>query len=174
QHIHRVRLMHQSSKQLERRCHCAEPSRLPENESLLSHALPVERPPRPTVESALSNDSVIDLSLALARTDGDGNLLREVAGLFIELCPQWMSEIRRAMESCDWTTVKRLAHTLKGSVTNLSADRVADAAHALELQAVDPEHAHISEAWSNLESEITRLMPAVSDIANSATLCAEE
>jgi len=63
--------------------------------------------------------------------------------------------------------VKRLAHTLKGSVMNLGADKAADAAHALELPAATADHEKINQSFCVLESEIDRLLPAISNLAEA-------
>ena len=39
-----------------------------------------------------------DMAAALARFDGDRELLRELAGLFLGECPQRMAEIRQAID----------------------------------------------------------------------------
>lgn len=69
---------------------------------------------------------------ALARLDGDTDLLREVVSLFLEECPRLMAELRRGVEARDGPSVFRTAHTLKGSVGNLSGAQVFECAGRLE------------------------------------------
>jgi CheY-like chemotaxis protein/HPt (histidine-containing phosphotransfer) domain-containing protein len=171
--IHRAKLLNQIAKQIERvrgrRDHIQgsppadEPSCLMDCEESNSSDSPTAF--RFDTESAPSSHIVMDRSLALSRADGDPDILRDVAELFLELCPQWMSGIHHAVASGDWATVKRLAHTLKGSVMNLGADSVADAAHELELLAARVDHQGIDHRLRVLESAMDRLLPVVSDIA---------
>ncbi len=50
-------------------------------------------PPRPT-----ALDDAFDLAAALDRMDGDVELLKELAGLFLDDCPGRMAEIRQAID----------------------------------------------------------------------------
>jgi two-component system, sensor histidine kinase and response regulator len=171
--IHRAKLLNQIAKQIEkvrgRRDHIQgsppadEPSCLMDCEK----SNPSDSPSacRFDTASARSSHIVMDRSLALSRADGDPEILRDVAELFLELCPQWMAGIHDAVASGDWATVKRLAHTLKGSVMNLGADSVADAAHELQLLAARVDHQGIDHRLRVLESAMDRLLPVVSDIA---------
>jgi signal transduction histidine kinase/HPt (histidine-containing phosphotransfer) domain-containing protein/DNA-binding NarL/FixJ family response regulator len=127
---------------------------------------PAERMPiEPREDRDVPSDDPIDRAVALSRAGGDPELLRDIAGLFIEHGPRWLDEVRSALDLGDWEGAKRLAHTLKGSATNLGAQRAADAAHALELLAADSARDRCTQAMETLESEIARMLPAVSGLA---------
>jgi len=74
----------------------------------------------------------LDCAVALERLGGDEDLLREVAGLFLEEYPMLMNEIRVAAMSGDADALQRAAHSMKGSVSNFGANGVYQAAFALE------------------------------------------
>ena len=74
----------------------------------------------------------LDCAVALERLGGDEELLREVAGLFLDEYPMLMNEIRTAAASRDADALQRAAHSMKGSVSNFGADGVYQAAFLLE------------------------------------------
>ena len=74
----------------------------------------------------------IDRPLALSRVGGDIELLREIAGLFLDDYPRVLAELRVAVGQGDARGVEHAAHGLKGSVANFGAQAAVDAALALE------------------------------------------
>jgi len=107
-------------------------------------------------------ECVVDRSRALKQMGGSTDLVREVAGMVIELLPAWLGEMERNLETGDWDNLKRLAHTLKTSAENVGARGLADAAWQLEssLQRTQTDNAslllqqlskHASPALSELE-----------------------
>ncbi|MDP6775428.1 MAG: response regulator [Candidatus Latescibacteria bacterium] len=85
---------------------------------------------RPAV--AHDDEAPFDLKEALARAAGDRDLLVELADLFLDNCPEFLSEVRSAVGSRDAQALERSAHKLKGSVGNFGARPAFDAAFRLE------------------------------------------
>jgi two-component system, sensor histidine kinase and response regulator len=71
----------------------------------------------------------------LARFDGDCELLRELARIFLQECPKMLDDLREALHAADPKAVARAAHTLKGSVGNFAMPRPWETAQRLELLA---------------------------------------
>jgi len=69
----------------------------------------------------------------LARFDGDSELLKELAGIFLQECPKMLDEIREALRVSDSKALERAAHTLKGSVGNFAMPGPWETAQRLEL-----------------------------------------
>ena len=106
----------------------------------------------------------LDREVALARAGGDPDIMREVAGLVLEHVPRWMAEMRSALEAGQWRDLKRLAHTLKTSTDNIGA-REGVAAAALLERLADERDADIARpALADLEAQVARLLPAVSQL----------
>ena len=80
----------------------------------------------------LKIENHLDLDSLLARTDGDMNLVAEVFDIFWENLPDQLSTLREAIDRNDAREVMTSAHSLKGSLGNLSAHAAHDAALALE------------------------------------------
>ncbi len=74
----------------------------------------------------------LDLASVLERVGGDADLLREIAGIFLEEYPGLMQEIRAAVAQNDPVRLERAAHSLKGSVANFGAREATAAALAME------------------------------------------
>lgn len=110
------------------------------------------------------DDVGFDLSVALDRMDGDVELLKELAGLFLEDCPKRMDEIRQAITRKDATGLQTAAHTLKGSVGNFGASDAVEAAQSLEQDGREQNWSHAEAAWNALEKAIGRLEPALSGL----------
>jgi two-component system, sensor histidine kinase and response regulator len=76
------------------------------------------------------NATSIDEAEILARFDGDIELARELAGIFIDEYPNYLAAIREAVVSASPKALEHSAHTLKGSLGNFSTKD----AHASALQ----------------------------------------
>ncbi|WP_254053760.1 PAS domain S-box protein [Singulisphaera sp. GP187] len=101
-----------------------------------------------------------DLAAALERVDGDVELMKELAGLFLDEAPRRMAEIRQAVTQRDAVKLQRAAHTLKGSVGNFGAREVFEATRRLECIGVEQDWSHVEEAWAVLDEAIDRLNSA--------------
>jgi HPt (histidine-containing phosphotransfer) domain-containing protein len=74
----------------------------------------------------------LDRELALARLGGDAELLREIAQLFLSDYPGVLAELRDAVACRDARRIERMAHGLKGSVSNFGAAAAVEAARTIE------------------------------------------
>jgi two-component system, sensor histidine kinase and response regulator len=107
------------------------------------------------------------MAAALERVDGDRELMRELAGLFLGECPRRMSEIRQAIDRQDGTGLWRAAHDLKGSVGNFGARRAYEAAARLELDGRDQHWDRVEQDWSDLEAAIGQIEPAFAELVRA-------
>jgi PAS domain S-box-containing protein len=74
----------------------------------------------------------IDIASALARVEGDVELLQEMVALFLEELPDLLTNLREAVTAGDAKAIERAAHKLKGSVGNFAAQPAFEAALRLE------------------------------------------
>ena len=80
-----------------------------------ARVLPPRRGPDAGVRpKAVPAATTLDLALALEEVDGDEELLREMAQVFLEDHPRLMATLREAVAACDPERLRRAAHTLKG------------------------------------------------------------
>jgi HPt (histidine-containing phosphotransfer) domain-containing protein len=107
---------------------------------------------------------MIDRQAVLARFGGDADFLAQVAALFRQSAIPWLQEMRTSRERGDFPSLKRVAHTLKGSVGNfLARDAAAAALHVQELaDARDVEH--IDAALATLDTAVQQLLEDLTDL----------
>ncbi len=111
----------------------------------------------------MSNE-IFDKNSALDRVGGDLDLLIELAGMFMEDCPNIVSQIEGAVESGDADTLYRSAHTLKGAVGNFSAQATFDAAYELEMKGRNNELDGSKKALDSLKQQLSLLEPELSSL----------
>ncbi len=92
----------------------------------------------------------------LARFDGDSELLKELAGIFLQECPRMVDEIRAALRAGDSKALERAAHALKGSVGNFAMSGPRETAQRLELLAKSGQISGAQEIFTILEQQISR------------------
>jgi CheY-like chemotaxis protein len=106
-------------------------------------------------------EDVFDKKAALNQVDGDIELFKEIAGIFIEDSKKQLEEINQAITSGDTKALERAAHTLKGAVGNFAAKGAFEAALKLEMIGREGDLTSAGEVYSVLEKEIIRLRPAL-------------
>ncbi len=104
---------------------------------------------------------VIDWTGAFKHFEGDVELLKEIAGMFLEETPLVMDKIKDALRRGDSNALERAAHTVKGSVGNFAAKPAFQAAQRVEQIGRDGDMGEAEEAYRALEAELERLKPAL-------------
>ena len=115
-------------------------------------------------------DPVFDYDGALARVEGDTELLNEVACLFRGESQRMLSEIRGSIRCHDGEALEHAAHALKGAVGNFGAKHAFDAAHKLEMMGDDKDMGKAHETFTELEQEIARLDRALATLGKEMSL----
>ncbi len=108
-------------------------------------------------ENVSSDDHVIDRAAVFERFEGDIELLREIAELFLEMCPVRLQAIRDALARGDSKALQFAAHSLKGAVSNFAAEAARAAALRLELIGRAGDLAEANEAFDELDEAVARL-----------------
>jgi PAS domain S-box-containing protein len=104
---------------------------------------------------------VMDRHLALARVDGDEILLGDLARLFLEESPKMLAAIQEAVNLRDAERLQRAAHSLKGSVATLAAQKAVEAALKLERLGRAGDLENVEKVYAALVAEIERLKPVL-------------
>ena len=120
--------------------------------------------------AGMGNDILtMDRALALSRVGGDEDLLREIAGLFLEDYPVLVAKIQQAIEAQDANGLERASHSLKGSVANFGAEPTYKAALVLEQIGRSQDLTNVRAAYLELESSLAKLEPELLLLAESAS-----
>jgi CheY-like chemotaxis protein/HPt (histidine-containing phosphotransfer) domain-containing protein len=80
---------------------------------------------------------VLDWPAALLRLDGDEDLLRELAALFLQDGPQLWHEVTDALAAQDGKRAARALHSLRGVLVNFGAARAIAAADRLSAESAE-------------------------------------
>ncbi len=108
--------------------------------------------------------SIFDRAAAMDRVGEDLELLIELAGMFLEDCPDILKQIETAVTAGDSQALKSSAHMLKGAVGNFSAKQAFDAAYTLEQIGINGDMNGAPQALDTLRSEIDRLAPILNGL----------
>jgi HPt (histidine-containing phosphotransfer) domain-containing protein len=114
-------------------------------------------------------DLAVDQAAMLAAVEGDMDLLRELAALFLDDYPQRMAELGEAIARQDSTRVARAAHILRGAVGNLGARDTSAAALSLEQAGWLGDLTQVPAAYATLKHEMQRLIPVLTTLALEPT-----
>ena len=89
------------------------------------------------VDGQRSEDSheqeLIDWSVAFESAESDSDLLRLVAGAFVDDCPKYRDDLAQAIASSDAAAVRQVAHGIKGALAAFGATRALELSERLEL-----------------------------------------
>ena len=129
-------------------------------------AAPPEEDPSPSPGPAapVNQAATLDSSALLRRLGGNRALLAQVVQAFRTDCTKRMRELAAAAACQDWACLCREAHTLKGTLGNLCADRASAAALRLETVSRSQSSAELAGAVQGLAAEIDRLQPALAEL----------
>ena len=123
----------------------------------------------PLAPDATERAEHFDRASLLERVEGDQELLAEMVQLFVDDAPRLLDAMNLALQQGDMTALERLAHSLKGAASNLSASVTMSAASQLEKEA-NRGNAEASKAcFSNLENALLQLLPVLSDLCHGVS-----
>ena len=109
----------------------------------------------------VDRDTPIDHAAALRRTEGDVELLAELARIFLDEYPRLLGKVRAAVASGTPRRIEHAAHELKGCLGNLAANGGFAAAERLEILGRSGELTDAPAVAALLEAELARLAPAL-------------
>jgi PAS domain S-box-containing protein len=114
-------------------------------------AAPDHRPP----------PGLIDWDRALKGAGGDREILRDLVAVFLTTCPEWLTELWRAVNHKDAAELRRLGHTIKGAMGLFGARTALAAAERVEVMGRQGNLADAGEACTALERELRDVQAAL-------------
>ncbi len=116
-------------------------------------------------ETAILPRNIFNYESALNRADGDKELLKELMFRFEEEAVQRLESLKAAIAADDSESIRKLAHSLKGTSANLSCERIKEKAQFLESMAIQHESQDkLSTQWNALHQEIGELIRFIDTI----------
>jgi HPt (histidine-containing phosphotransfer) domain-containing protein len=108
------------------------------------------------------------MNLRELQEEDEPDILAELGGLFLEDVPPQLEALREAIERGDASSVERVAHTLKGSSSNMGATRMATLCEELEDVGRSGDLSRAPVLIESLEAEFGRVREALeAEIAGS-------
>ena len=107
---------------------------------------------------------LLDRGVALARAGGDLELLREIAGLFLENYGAWVEEIREAVMRRDAPALERTAHGLKSTVANFGAEVAVEALANWNISGRRRDLSEVAHVLNTLELALAALRPELESL----------
>ena len=124
------------------------------------------QPESPAPTDAASTEPVTDLPVydraaALARIDGDADLLDSLLDMFRNDAQRYLDEVRRRLAEADLPLLGQTAHTLKGVLGTFVAGRAEQVARALENAAKHGDASSCRALVPELEAEVAAFLRAL-------------
>lgn len=115
------------------------------------------------------HSEIVDRESALASVGGDPEFLREIAGLIQAAWPTLLSEIRNDLAVGDLASLESHARLARAAAEYVAAKRAYMAAIQLQFVAMQKDLDGAKRVAANLEGEVARLQPALSNLQKSVS-----
>jgi HPt (histidine-containing phosphotransfer) domain-containing protein len=103
--------------------------------------------------------SVLDLDVALARVDGDWQLLVELSTVFLQDYRRLLDEARNSILRNDAAGLERAAHTLKGRLAFFGIRKAREQCLDLEMMGRRNDFTQARQALAEAEAEMESIVP---------------
>ena len=101
--------------------------------------------------------AVFDQQAALARVQGDREMLQEIVRVFFVETPELLAAIRESIARGDSQALARAAHSMKGTVESFGAQAAREAALRPEMMGRGGDLTQAAPACTALEQEVAHL-----------------
>ena len=115
-------------------------------------------------------EDIININSLNERLDGDFELFKELSELFITESVNLLEAVENAVKAKNGEKIGKAAHTIKGAISNFSADRAFYAALALERLGKNNELDKVETAFIDLKKEIEQMQKALSFLMSEGHL----
>ena len=123
--------------------------------------------------STASDGKAFDRTIAMKRVGGDEELLNELIEIFLQETPKLMNQVREAIAEQDSPTLRRAAHSIKGSASNFGAAAVCTPAARLEKMGQDNDLTGTEPALAELQNALEKTLAALSAFARGEAVTSD-
>ena len=103
----------------------------------------------------------VDVDAALEQVGGDPDLLRQIAGMLVQVGPEWLDNFERHLHERDMASARRVAHSLRNSAENVGSQHVSAALSRLENATADGCRDEAISMWPECREQFLRLLESV-------------
>ncbi len=111
-----------------------------------------------------AGSAFVDRQTLLERIDGDLDFLAHLFEAFHEESREQLEQLSAAFSARDFSQAKKLAHTLKGTSSNLGGSQVSELARQLEHAARDTNTDHVGEMLNELRVSLAAMHRELQEI----------
>lgn len=126
-------------------------------------------PDRETMVFDFPEDRVFNLEEVLERTEGDEVLLKEMIKIFLDMLPELLDAINKAVKKGEAEELRQSAHTLKSAAGSIGANRVFMAAYYLEQTGRENRMELASKKFDEIKVRLEELEPVLIRYLESQT-----
>jgi len=108
-----------------------------------------------------ATDGVVDVADALARLDGNQELLGEIVQIFLQQYPRLLAEIHQSLSSADCHALTSAVHTLGSSAGQVGATKALAIARRIEGMGDQKDLGSVPETLAQLEAELALVKSAL-------------
>ena len=83
------------------------------------------------------DSAVLDVDKLMEHVGGDGEMIEELADLFLSYCPELLVDLAAAVDRQELDPAREIVHRLKGALSNFHAPQALSVARDLENAARD-------------------------------------
>jgi HPt (histidine-containing phosphotransfer) domain-containing protein len=128
--------------------------------------------PQPESGAAEVATETVDWAVAWESVGQDPQLLGEIVAAFRAEAPLLLADLRQAAVAGDQESLRRAAHTLKGTLRYFGAESVAELAFGVETLSRDGHLPEAIRASETLAGRVRGLLPALLQIPQEFTVVA--
>ncbi len=122
---------------------------------ILKHEHPKKK--QSPVKTEGTGETVFDLSVLMGNLEDDKDLIRQILYDFYEYIPEKISALKKAYGRGDASSVRRQAHTIKGSSSNVGAVALQKIAHQIENAGESGDLTGIDSLLIRLDEQVAEL-----------------
>ncbi len=100
----------------------------------------------------LESNHQFDTQALKERLFNDSDLIKEIAGIFLEDTPQHIHELKTFIETNNLEKAREVAHKIKGAAANMSAESLHSLAREIEFSSQKGEVTTLNNDVAELES----------------------
>ena len=128
---------------------------------IIADVLSLQRQSRKTRGSASRPSTPWNPLMSLEKLEGNGILLRELIGIFLQENPKQLIQLREAIECADQRGMERTAHSLKGELNYLGLIKAAQQASEFERMGREGDFRLATERFRSFQAEIDAVTAAM-------------
>ena len=113
---------------------------------------------------SISGNDILDADVLLQRTQGDRDLTRDMANIFVESAPLYIEAVRNSLITHDSAALVKSAHKLKGSAANIALLPLMEAAARIESVAETADLEKAGQLLPELEQHIDLALEAIKEL----------